>query len=337
MSSLLRCLLFLMLLSAQGLMRGHAEMINYQGRLSIHGELFDGVGRFRFAVVGEQGRILWSSSELKVQVSKGEYSVRLGDSAQAPSVDGELLRQSVQPPRLRIWFAREGEAWVRVGADVVLDMHLVGTPSPVPTVRGADARASSANAASAPTFVTLHVGGAPSLGSEKTSLVLVEYTDLRSPACVRFQTEVLPRLKVAYIDTGKLRLVTRVLPSSGASPEDALARAAWCAQAQGKFWEMREKLVASGGPWTAETAAKLSQDAALDAARFSACFADAQAGNAVLRHGAEAAKAGITTTPVLVLGQSAAGMVAGVRLTGEPTFEQLAAEIEKNLAPGGTL
>lgn len=86
-----------------------------------------------------------------------------------------------------------------------------------------------------------------------------------------------------------------------------------------------------------EAAARLSQDAALDATKFRACFAAAQAGNAVLKHGAEAAKAGITTTPVLVLGQSAAGMVAGVRLTGELTFEQLAAEIEKNLASGGTL
>ncbi|QIF05181.1 thioredoxin domain-containing protein [Roseimicrobium sp. ORNL1] len=318
-----------------GLERGYAEMINYQGRLSIHGVPFEGVGRFRFAVMNET-RALWLSSELKVHVSKGEYSVRLGDSAQAPSIDGELLRQSGQPPRLRIWFAREGEAWVKAGADVPLDMHLV-TPelvSRTPSDGGAVA-GSPVDAAPASPFVTLHVAGGPSLGSEKAPLTLVEFTDLRSPACARFQSEVLPRLKSAYIDTGKLRLITRVLPSSSISPEDSLARAAWCAHAQGKFWAMRERLFAAGGSLSAEAVTTMSQEAQLDSARFGACFTDAQSANAVLKEQADAVKAGITTVPAFVLGSSAAGMVAGVRLDGEFTYERLAAEIEKNLASEG--
>jgi protein-disulfide isomerase len=306
-------------------------MINYQGRLSIHGVPFEGVGRFRFAVVDE-ARVLWSSLELKVHVSKGEYSVRLGDSAQAPSLDGELLRQSGQPPKLRIWFAREGEAWVKAGADVPLDMHLVAPELASRPTPGAGA---PVDAASASPFVTLRIAGAPSLGSERAPLALVEFTDLRSPACARFQSEVLPRLKSAYIDTGKLQLVTRVLPSAGAAPEDALARAAWCAHAQGKFWEIREKLFAAGGSLSAEAAGKMSLEAQLDAAMFGACFTDAQSANAVLKEGADATKAGIITVPVFVLGSSAAGMVAGVRFDGELTYERLAAEIEKNLVSEG--
>ncbi|RBP39037.1 thioredoxin-like protein [Roseimicrobium gellanilyticum] len=326
-----RYLVCLLLLLGQGLERGHAEMINYQGRLSIQGVPFEGVGRFRFAVM-EGARILWSSSELKVPVSKGEYSVRLGDSAQAPPIDGALLRRSAQPPKLRIWFAREGAAWVKAGADVPLDMHLVAPDVVSHTPSGASL---PTEAAPASPLVTLRVAGAPSLGSEKAALVLVEYTDARSPACVRFQTEVLPRLKAAYIDTGKLRLVTRVLPFSGASPEDSLARVAWCAHAQGKFWEMREKLFAAGGLLSAEAVRKLGQDAGLDAATFGACFTDAQSANSVLKESAEAAKAGITTVPGFVLGSSAAGMVAGVRLDGDLTYERLVAELEKNLASGG--
>jgi protein-disulfide isomerase len=317
----------------RGLECGYAEMINYQGRLSIHGAPFEGVGRFRFAVM-EESRVLWSSSELKVHVSKGEYSVRLGDSVQAPSIDGELLRQSAQPPKLRIWFAREGEAWVKAGADVALDMHLVapGLVSRTTSVAGAGA---PVDAAPALPLVTLRIAGAPSLGSEKAPLTLVEFTDFCSPACARFQSEVLPRLKSAYIDTGKLRLITRVLPSSGASPEDALARAAWCAHAQGKFWELREKLFTAVGSLSVEAAAKMSRQAQLDSATFGACFTEARSANAVLKEAADAAKAGITTAPVFVLGSSAAGMVAGVRLDGDLTYERLAAEIEKSMASEG--
>lgn len=316
----------------QGLERGYAEMINYQGRLSIHGVPYEGVGRFRFAVM-EQARVLWSSSELKVHVSKGEYSVRLGDSAQAPSIDGELLRQSGRPPELRIWFAREGEAWVKAGADVPLDMHLMAPELGARTTSIAGA-GTPVDAAPASPFVTLHIAGAPSLGAAKAPLALVEFTDLRSPACVRFQSEVLPQLKSAYIDTGKLRLVTRVLPSSGVS-EDALARAAWCAHRQGKFWEVREKLFAATGLLSVEAVGKMSQEAQIDTATFGACFTDAQSANAVFKEKAEATKAGITTAPAFVLGSSAAGMVAGVRLDGELTYERLAAEIEKNLASEG--
>jgi protein-disulfide isomerase len=325
-----RCLAFLLLLTGIG----HAEMINYQGRLTIHGVPLEGEGRFRFAVVGRQGDVLWASSEMKVHVSKGEYSVRLGDSAQAPPISGELLRQGA-PAKLRIWFAREGKAWTKAGADAPLDASLVEPRQQTTAPPGMNTEVGAGTAAGASPFVTVSISGAPALGVEKAPLVLVEYTDFRSPAAVRFQTEVFPRLKSAYVDTGKLRIVTRVLPS--AEPvEDSVARAAWCANAQGKFWEMREKLFASGGALSLETSQQIASAVALDAANFTACFADAQAANAILKDQAEAKGAGIIAAPTFILGQAAAGRVAGVKFTGEPTFENLAAEIEKSLMPGGT-
>ncbi|HSI64009.1 MAG TPA: thioredoxin domain-containing protein, partial [Candidatus Saccharimonadia bacterium] len=254
----------------------------------------------------------------------------LGDSAQAPPISGELLRQSV-PAKLRIWFFHEGKGWAKAGADVPLDARLIAPPQPATAQPSTD---SGTGAAGASSFVTMSIAGLPTLGMEEAPLVLVEFTDFRSPACVRFQTDVFPRLKSAYVDACKLRILTRILPTT--EPMDAsVARAAWCANAQGKYWEMRERLFASKGALSSQTALQAANAARLDPIRFAACFSDAQAANAILKEGAEAKAAGILAAPAFILGQSAAGRVAGIKFTGELTFEMLAAEIEKSLGPGG--
>jgi hypothetical protein len=96
-----------------------ADGVHYEGRLSVNGVPFNGTGRFKFALVGEQGSALWSSGEISLTVSDGVYAVRLGESAQAPPISAAVLR-GTPPPRLRIWFHRGGKGWALASADVRL-------------------------------------------------------------------------------------------------------------------------------------------------------------------------------------------------------------------------
>ena len=64
----------------------HADVpniINYQGRVAVNGTNFTGTGQFKFAIVNGNGSITyWSNGggEVPVSVSKGNYSVLLGDT-----------------------------------------------------------------------------------------------------------------------------------------------------------------------------------------------------------------------------------------------------------------
>lgn len=85
----------------------------HQGRVLISGTPFDGQGSFRFGLVNSAGEIIWNhtgasgvpSSNLSIQVSKGFYTVNLGDT----NVAGMGLLSANyfdirNPLKLRIWF-----------------------------------------------------------------------------------------------------------------------------------------------------------------------------------------------------------------------------------------
>jgi protein-disulfide isomerase len=79
----------------------------------------------------------------------------------------------------------------------------------------------------------------PHLGPEDAPVVIVEFADYQCRYCARFYEQTLYRLLEKYPD--ELRFVHRDFPIFG---EDSLraAEAAQCANEQGKFWEMHDRL-----------------------------------------------------------------------------------------------
>jgi hypothetical protein len=105
-----------------------ADGVYYEGRLSVNGTPFEGTGRFKFALIGDHGAVLWSSADINLTVHEGVYAVRLGESAQATPISSAVLR-GTPVPRLRIWFHREGKGWVSACADVALSSKAPGAPA----------------------------------------------------------------------------------------------------------------------------------------------------------------------------------------------------------------
>lgn len=50
------------------------------------------------------------------------------------------------------------------------------------------------------------------LGDRDAPVTMIEYSSLTCPHCAHFHTDVLPRIKKEYIDTGKVKLVLRDFP-----------------------------------------------------------------------------------------------------------------------------
>ena len=92
-------------------------LIDYKGRIQVDGAPYSGTGRFKFALIDSNERILWSNSDnilsiepvspsptVEIPVENGEYSVRLGDPVLGmKSIEESILRQytkisSITPP-----------------------------------------------------------------------------------------------------------------------------------------------------------------------------------------------------------------------------------------------
>jgi len=82
------------------------------------------------------------------------------------------------------------------------------------------------------------------LGSADAPVEIIEYASTTCGGCYQLHTTIMPELKATYIDTGKARLVYRVLPTPPAPVSAAGAAIARCAGAE-KFHDVIEDLYKS--------------------------------------------------------------------------------------------
>ncbi|HTB74907.1 MAG TPA: thioredoxin domain-containing protein [Polyangiaceae bacterium] len=87
------------------------------------------------------------------------------------------------------------------------------------------------------------VEGSPSRGPETAPVTVVEFADFECPFCQR----IAPELDALWEKRQTaVRFVYKFMPLSMHPHGESAARAAIAAQAQGKFWEMHDKLFANG-------------------------------------------------------------------------------------------
>jgi protein-disulfide isomerase len=147
-------------------------------------------------------------------------------------------------------------------------------------------------------------GSGPSLGSASAPVTIIEFSDFQCSFCKRFWADTLPKLKEAYIDTGKARFIYRHFAILGKHSEQA-ALAAECAAEQGKFWEYHDQLFKNQGG-LAFTETKLKQyarDVGLNVGVFGTCLETGKYREKVERETQAAANLGGRGTPLFIVNQ----------------------------------
>jgi len=181
--------------------------------------------------------------------------------------------------------------------------------------------------------VKMRVGaGWYSMGREDAPVTMVEFTDYQCPFCRRFETGSFAQLKKEYIDTGKLRFVSRDLPLEFHPNAPGAAVAARCAGEQNKFWEMRDAMMLdTATDLGTESILKYGQKTNLDMTAFSACLKDKKFTEAIKKDTADAGSLGISATPSFVIGKTAKDEIAGVRIVGAVPFAVFDSTIKEML------
>lgn len=183
-----------------------------------------------------------------------------------------------------------------------------------------------------PEKVQMNIGnGWYSVGRADAPVTLVEFADYQCPFCKRFHTDAYAELKKNYIDTGKVRFVSRDLPLEFHSFAMKAAEAARCAGDQNKYWELRDALYTNSAPPNDDVIKKAVEGLALDAKGFQACLDSDKYKADVQRDASDAAKLQISGTPTFVLAKSAKDKLDGVRIVGAQPFAAFQSAIDSLL------
>jgi protein-disulfide isomerase len=143
----------------------------------------------------------------------------------------------------------------------------------------------------------------PALGSEHSPVTVVEFADYQCPYWHRFQSDIFLELKSKYIDTGKVRFITRNLPLDIHPGAKKAALVSLCAGEQGKYWDIRNALAERSAALNAAALSQIAADAHLDPRKFTACVDSGKYNPEIAHDLADAASIGVNGTPSFIIGR----------------------------------
>jgi protein-disulfide isomerase len=126
---------------------------------------------------------------------------------------------------------------------------------------------------------------------------------MQCPFCKTFHTNAYAALKKTYIDTGKVRFVSRDLPLAFHPFALRAAEATRCAGDQGKYWELRDALYGNASPPDDESIKKAVVGLSLDVKSFQTCLDSAKHKAEIQKDASEAAALQISGHSHLCAGQ----------------------------------
>lgn len=172
--------------------------------------------------------------------------------------------------------------------------------------------------------IKLDDADALTMGDKEAGVAIIEYSDYQCPFCKRHQKQTFPEIKKQYIDTGKVKYMTRYFPLSFHPKAKGASVAALCVAEQDAdaYWKMHEKLLdLRSGDLNSESYQSLAEEMGLDKARYQACLDNADMVQKVDEQFAYGQKIGVSGTPASFIGEIKDGQLVNVKLlTGAQPF-----------------
>jgi protein-disulfide isomerase len=209
-------------------------------------------------------------------------------------------------------------------------LALVSAASACAQPGGGAAANASGRAVPPPDSVLARASRGREKGAAGARVSVVEISDFQCPYCRQFFETTYRRFDSAYVKTGKVQMVYINLPLPMHTQAYSAAEAAMCAGAQGKFWEMHDRLFSTQREWNgqadaAQRFARLAVELNLDPAAYRDCVDNDRTAPLILNDAMQATGAGVNGTPAFVVNRSQ-------MLNGAVSFEQLSAAVEAALA-----
>jgi protein-disulfide isomerase len=170
------------------------------------------------------------------------------------------------------------------------------------------------------------------MGKDDAPVTVVEFSDYQCSHCAKFHSEAFAALKAKYIDTGKLRFVSRDYPLWFHPWAMVAAEAARCAGDQNKYWEMRDGLMRHSEELSPAVIEQVARALPLNQALYHACTESRKYYSAIKADQEAALAAQIPATPGFVIGKSTDDALEGKRVMGARSLADFEKLIDEALA-----
>lgn len=194
-------------------------------------------------------------------------------------------------------------------------------------------RSDAPSEAALPASVVLH--GEPFMGDSAARVVVIEYADFECRFCMKYKTDVYPKIVKDYVKTGKVKYVFRAFPFPTQTRAVWAARATRCAGEQGKFWEMHDVLFTEQTSVSEKTVLARAEARGVHVGELGECLAGGRYFEEILQGISEAQKIGIERTPTFLLGRaSSEGAVVKISkaIRGTYPYEIFKSDLDKLLS-----
>jgi protein-disulfide isomerase len=164
------------------------------------------------------------------------------------------------------------------------------------------------------------------LGDKNAPVEIIDFSSMTCPHCATFHTEVLPKIKAAYLDTGKAKLVFRDFPLDQVALRASMM--ARCAPEE-RYFALLDVLFKSQAQWARaadpqKALAQYGKLAGMQQATIDSCLADQALADGLLNIRLKAQdEHKVQSTPTFIVGSE--------RIEGAQSFETFAAAIDKQL------
>jgi protein-disulfide isomerase len=166
------------------------------------------------------------------------------------------------------------------------------------------------------------------LGPPTASVTIVEYASMTCPHCAAFDEAVFPKIKSAYIDTGKVRYVFREFPLDIKAAAGSMLARCIAKDDAGKYFAVVDMLFRQQNEWvtknTTETLTRIGKQAGLSQQAVEACLKDQSLLDKIAadqKYASEMLK--VDSTPTF--------FINGEKIKGETTFEEFSKRIDSLL------
>jgi len=166
------------------------------------------------------------------------------------------------------------------------------------------------------------------LGPADASVTITEYASMTCPHCAAFNEAVFPKIKSAYIDSGKVRYVFREFPLDIKAAAGSMLARCIAKEDSGKYFAVIDMLFKQQNDWvtknTTETLTRIGKQAGLSQQAVEACLKD----QALLDKIAADQK---FASDVLKVNSTPTFFINGDMVKGETSFEEFDKKIKSLL------
>src|SRR5436190_16507401 len=159
------------------------------------------------------------------------------------------------------------------------------------------------------------------IGKVDAPVKILEYADFECPSCGGWATVTEPDVRSRIINAGLANLTYYDFPLNQHRNTVAASNAAACADEQGKFWQMHDRIFQAQDEWNGEATEapkpffkRYAGEVGLDVAKWESCFDARKYQKRISANLADGLRRGVNSTPTFVIGSR---MYPGMRAYDE--------------------